>query len=101
MSLGTRKLIVVGVIAAVILLANVWVIAACLDGLGLVASARHLRTEYVTGTAITVLIALLVLLPSAAARGRPRLKRFLRCPVCDEGLKSVTGHLETSQIGSD
>ena len=88
MALRIRKLIVVGVIAAVILLANALVVAGWLDDLGLVASAGHLRTEYVTGTAIAVIVALLVLLPSAtAARGRPRRERFLRCPVCDEGLR--------------
>ncbi len=42
--------------------------------------ARHIRSEYLTGTAITIIVVLLILLvsPRAATRGLVR-----RCPACD------------------
>lgn len=88
MILGIRKLAVVAAIAAVLLLANAWVIAGWLDDLGLVASARHLRTEYVTGTAIAVIVVLLVLIPAAGARAGSWRAAVSRCPVCDGHLRS-------------
>ena len=82
MNLRIRKLIVVSVIAAVILLANVRVIAGWLDDAGLVAWARSLRSEYFTGTALAVIGVLLVLLcpPVRYVVGSSWHKR---CPVCD------------------
>jgi hypothetical protein len=81
-SLRTRKLLIVSGIAAVILLANVWVVAGWLDDVGLVGWARNLHSGYVTGTAITVIVAMLILFGPSAHRARIR-----RCPVCDEGLR--------------
>jgi len=46
MAIRIRKLIVVGTIAMVILLANTWLIAGWLDRAGLVDWARHLRSDY-------------------------------------------------------
>ena len=82
MNLRIRKLIVVSVVAAVILLANVWVIAGWLDDVGVVAWACHLRSEYLTGTAIAVIVALLFLLgpPVRYVVGSWWHKRG---PVCD------------------
>lgn len=88
MVLRIRKLIVVSVIAAVILLANVWVIAGWLDDVGLVAWARNLRSEYLTGSALAVIVVLLVLIPAAGVRTGYWLGTVSRCPVCDEGLRS-------------
>jgi hypothetical protein len=84
-SLRTKKIIVLATIAAVLLLANVWALAGWLDGLGVIAWAQHVRSEYVTGTAITVILALVVLLGGAGAISS--YNRFLRrCPVCDHTL---------------
>ncbi len=87
MTLGVRKLTVFGSVAAIIVLTNVWVIAGWLDHVGLIAWARSMRAEFITGTAITVIAALLVLLPSTARPSEPRPKRRCSCPVCDEGLR--------------
>jgi hypothetical protein len=84
-SLRTKKIIVLAVIAGIVLLANFRTLAGWLDNLGVVAFAQHLRSEYATGTAITVILALLFLLGSAGAIGTyGRLIR--RCPVCDHTL---------------
>ena len=81
MVLRTRKLVVVGVIAAVLLLANAFVIATWLDDSGLISWARYVREEYATGTAITVIIVLLFLLGSPVRKALIR-----RCGVCDHFL---------------
>ncbi len=81
MVLRTRKLVVTGVIAAVLLLANALVIAAWLDESGVIGWARYIREEYATGTAITVIVVLLFLLASPARRALIR-----RCGVCDRFL---------------
>ena len=68
MALGIRKLVVLVLVAAVFLLAN-W-----LEKMGAVDSARHLRREYLTGPAITIIVVLLILLvrpgPEAASKAR-------------------------------
>jgi hypothetical protein len=82
MSLRTKKIIVLAVIASIVLLANFWALAGWLDNLGVVAFAQHLRSEYVTGPAVTVILVLVLLLGSAGTVGTyARLSR--RCPVCD------------------
>ena len=87
MALRIRKLIVVSVIAAVILLANVWVIADWLDHVGVVAWARNLRSEYFTGAALAVIGVFLVLIPATGVRAGSWRGTVARCPVCDEGLR--------------
>lgn len=87
MTLGIRKLIIVSLIVAVIMLAKVWAIAGWLDRIGVVGWAWSVRAEFITGTAVTVIAALLILLPSTVARGVPRPEVGRRCPVCDEGLR--------------
>lgn len=79
MLIGNRKLVVVGVIAAVLALANAGTIVTWLHGIGLIPLAESLRAEYITGTAIAVIVVLLILLPGRA--GWTMLVR--RCPVCD------------------
>jgi hypothetical protein len=71
MSLGTRKLVVIGVIGCVFLAANVMVIAAWLNEQGIPGKADWFRKEFLTGTAFTVILALLILLvhPKDAGRG--------------------------------
>ena len=87
MIIKMRRLIVVTPIAAILLLTNFLVLGEWLDRSGVIGWARSVKTEYITGTAITVIVALLILLPSTAAAGRSPLERLRRCPVCDEGLR--------------
>ena len=86
MTLGIRKLVVLVLVAAVFLLANVWLVVNWLETAGAVDFAKHVRKEYLTGTAITIIIVLLILLvkPGREAAGRFGLLR--RCPVCDHRL---------------
>ena len=82
MTLGIRKLTVVAVVLGIVLMANALVIAAWLNEAGLLEMAGKIRSEFLTGTAITILVALLVLLvePRIVARGRVAAT----CPVCGE-----------------
>ena len=79
MSIGSRKFVVAGIIAVVLALANAGTIVAWLHGVGVIPLAEHIRSEYVTGTAIAIIVALLILLP-----GRAVWAICVRhCPVCD------------------
>ena len=88
MTLGIRKLVVLVLVGAIFLLANVWLVVNWLEKAGAVDFAKHVRKEYVTGTAITIIVVLLILLvkPGREASGRFGLLR--RCPVCDHRLLS-------------
>ncbi len=79
MTLSTRKLVVAGLTVGILLLANAGAIAGWLQEIGLIPWAQHLRKEYITGTAITIIVALLVLLPSRVVWAI----YVRRCPVCD------------------
>ena len=83
MTLGIRKLIVVGLVGAVFLVANFLLVASWLQDRGIIDWARGIRQEYLTGTAITIIVALLVLLVAHRSDGR---RLFRRCPVCDHTL---------------
>ena len=65
---------------------NIWLVVNWLDEQGVVHGARYVRREYLTGTALTIIVVLLVLLvkPGREAAGRSGLIR--RCPVCDHRL---------------
>ena len=86
MTLGIRKTIVLVLVAAVFLLANMWLVMNWLQEKGVIDMAKYVRTEFLTGTAITIIVALLILLvkPAREAAGRAGLIR--RCPVCDHRL---------------
>ncbi len=79
MSIAKRKLGVCVAITAVLVLANTGTIFAWLQDLGVIPFAQHIRSEYVTGTAIVVIVALLILLPGRAVWAISAR----RCPVCD------------------
>ena len=83
MTLRTSKLIVVSLIASVTVLASALTIASWLADAGAVGWARYVRSEYLTGATITVIVALLFLLGSP-----PEIRSTLvtadRCRVCDE-----------------
>ena len=89
MTLGVRKLIVAGTVVAVLLLANTLAIAQWLDHVGVLGWARHVRSEYLSGSALTTLLALLILIaPPAALVRQCRTCRHLLlkggryCPRC-------------------
>ncbi len=77
MTIAKRKLGVLIAMAAVILLANAATVVFWLNWIGLIPFATYLRDEYLTGTSITVIIAIMVLVPSGMACCARR------CPVCD------------------
>ncbi len=78
----SRKLLIVAVVAVILIIAGLPAITATLDRLGVIPFAIAIRAEYFTGTAITVIIALLVLVPAAY---RVSLTiRSARCLVCGE-----------------
>ena len=80
--LGIRKLFVLSLVGGIFLLANVMFVAHWLNETGVVEWAAHLRRDFLTGTAITVIIALLILLVKPRAEGNAG-GLFRRCPVCD------------------
>lgn len=80
MSLGMRKLIVLGLAAGISLLANVWLVATWLEDHGVIDWASQIRQTYLTGTATTIIIVLLILIARPAS-DHFQLRR--RCPVCD------------------
>ena len=95
MSLTIRKAIVLGLIGSILLLGNILFVANWLAEHGVVDWALGIRAEYLTGTAVTIILVLLILLvsPKAGARGLVR-----RCPVCDHVLVGRGGYC--SECGS-
>ena len=88
MTLRRRKLILVGSIMAIFVLANAYVFAAWLGEFGVVSFATHLRSEYITAAAIGVMAAMLIMLPSTSRKKQGSRFSLGRCPVCDEHLRS-------------
>ena len=82
-ALGIRKLVVIGLVASVFLAANIMFVAHWLDELGVIEGALHIRREFLTGTAITIIVVLLILLVKPRGEGVALLRR---CPVCDHRL---------------
>jgi hypothetical protein len=80
LSLGVRKLLVLSLVATVFFLGHLWLVVSWLDEQGVIGWAGAVRKEYLTGTTITIIIALLILLvgPNGRIGGLVR-----RCPVCD------------------
>ena len=62
MTLGIRKTIVLVLVAAIFLLANMWLVMNWLEEKGVNDMAKSVRREFLTGTAITIIEALLILL---------------------------------------
>ena len=83
MTLGIRKLIVLVLMAALFLVANLIVVTNWLAERGLIGWAKYVHREYLTGTAITIIVVLLILLVAPRGEGR---RLFRRCPVCDHKL---------------
>lgn len=85
LSFGIRKLVVIGLVGGIFLLGNIWMVVSWLEEKGVIDWAGGVRKEYLTGTAITIITALLILL--IAPRGRDA-RSLRRCPVCDRVLLS-------------
>jgi hypothetical protein len=86
MTLGMRKLVVLELASGILLLANALVVADWFYELGVIEAAREIREEFLTGTAIAVIVALLILLVSPGDR---RLGLARRCGVCDRRVTVV------------
>ena len=83
MSLTIRKIIVLGLIGIIFLVANVMVLANWQSHQGLTDWANNIRAEYLTGTAIAVIVTLLILIVGhGQSSGRAVMLR--RCAVCDK-----------------
>ena len=79
MTLAARKRLVAGGALLLICFANLGMFVRWLDSLGVLAWAQHMQDQYLTGTAITAIISLLILLPS----GTVIAICARRCRVCD------------------
>jgi len=95
MSLTIRKIMVLGLIGTILLMGNILFVANWLSEKGVVEWAESIRAEYLTGTAIAVLAALLILLVSPRAKTGGLVRR---CPVCDHVL--LTRGSYCSECGS-
>ena len=82
MTLISRKLLLTSLVLLIFVVANILAIALWLDTTGVVEWARRLRTEFLTGTALTIIVALLILLVNPHRAERFGLIR--RCGVCDK-----------------
>jgi hypothetical protein len=85
MTLGIRKLIVLMLGAALFLMANLIFVTNWLADKGVIDWAKYIHRQYVTGTAVTIIVVLLILLVAPRGEGR---RLFRRCPVCDHTLLS-------------
>jgi hypothetical protein len=79
MTLAARKHFVAGSLVLLIALANLGMFVSWLETLGVLAWARRVCDQYLTGTSVTVIAALLILLPSGTAIAIC----VQRCRVCD------------------
>lgn len=86
MSLTVRKVTVLGLIGMTFLTANLLVVTNWLSEKGVADKANWLREEFLTGTAIAVILALLILLVNSKNAGSKAIGFTLRCPVCDKRL---------------
>jgi membrane-bound acyltransferase YfiQ involved in biofilm formation len=86
MTLGIRKIIVVSIIGLVFLAGNILLVASWLADKGVEERANWIRQEFLTGTSIAVIIALLILLVNPKSGSSRSFTLIRRCPVCDHGL---------------
>jgi membrane-bound acyltransferase YfiQ involved in biofilm formation len=86
MTLGIRKIIVVSIIGLVFLAGNILLVASWLVDKGIEEKANWIRQEFLTGTAIAVIIALLILLVNPRSGSSRFFALIRRCPVCDRRL---------------
>ena len=99
MTLGIRKLVVIGLIGLVVLLANVMLVAHWLDEIGAIDWAQTVRADCLTGTALTVIVALLIVLVKPEKVSGGTSTWVSRCPVCDRRLVGRVNYC--SECGSE
>ena len=85
-SLTIRKVIVLGLIGIIFLAANILVVANWISNTGVAEKAGWVRREFLTGTAVAVILVLLILLVSPKSVAGKALGFSRRCPVCDKRL---------------
>jgi len=86
MSLTVRKMIVLGLIGIIFLTANILVVANWISDTGVADKAGWIRREFLTGTAVAVILVLLILLVSPKNVAGKTIGFARRCPVCDKRL---------------
>jgi rRNA maturation endonuclease Nob1 len=89
MNLTIRKIIVLGLIGIIFLTANILVVANWIAETEIAEKAGWLRKEFLTGTAIAVILTLLILLVNP--KSSRAVESVRRCPVCD---KRLVGNLD-------
>ena len=99
MSLGIRKIIVLSLIGFVFLAGNILVVANWLAESGISERANWIKENFLTGTAIAVILSLLILLTGSKRSNSSKAFGFVRqCPVCDHRLIGRGGYC--SECGS-
>ena len=86
MTLKIRKIIVLGLIGMIFLTANILIVANWIAETGIAEKADWLRREFLTGTAIAVILALIILLVNPRNVSGRAIRFTRRCPVCDKRL---------------
>jgi len=86
MSLGIRKIIVISLIGLILLAGNILLVANWLAEKGVAEKASWVREHFLTGTAITIILVLLILLVSPRNSSSKVFGFVRRCPVCDHRL---------------
>jgi hypothetical protein len=87
MTLGLRKIILLGLIGCVFLMANIVMVTNWLSNSGVSEFAQTIKNNYLTGTAVTIIVALLILLVGPKKASSSKVMGFVRrCPVCDHRL---------------
>ncbi len=99
MTLTSRKIIIILLIGAVFLLGNILLVANWIADTGVADKANWVKENFLTGTAITIILVLLILLVSPRNNSTSRVFGLVRrCPVCDHRLIGRGGYC--SECGS-
>jgi rRNA maturation endonuclease Nob1 len=86
MSLTIRNIVVLELIGTIFLAANILVVANWISDTGVAEKAGWVRREFLTGTAVAVILVLLILLVSPKNTSGKAIGFVRRCPVCDKRL---------------
>jgi hypothetical protein len=87
MTLGIRELIVLVLAAALFLVANLIFVTNWLADKGVIDWAKYVHKEYLTGTAITIIVVLLILLVRPGYNAARAWAGTRRCRVCDHAVR--------------
>ena len=99
MTLTSRKMVIILLIGAIFLLGNILVVANWIAGTGVAEKANWLRHEFLTGTAVTIILTLLILLVPHKKNSTSNIFGLVRrCPVCAHRLIGRGGYC--SECGS-